>query len=781
MVIKNTRLCLILVLAMALLCVQGYEAQAATPSTTLMVYMIGSDLESADAEQPSATMDLKEMMAASSASSVNVLVQTGGSSRWYTPGISSSSNQRWKIDQGRLNLLEDVGPLNMGLPGTLADFVSWSIEEYPADRYILVMWDHGSGSVQGFGADELYDYDGLLLNELDQALAEVKAVSGERLDMVGFDACLMANIETASVMSPYADYMVASEEVEPGNGWDYEAIINYLVKNPASSMEQVGKTIADSFRQQCIEYETGEYITLSVMDLSRTAAVVAALDKLITSVDSLMDAPNGVADLARARMRSETYGQYSESDYCSDMVDLYGLARELSSQMPAQSGALQNAIDDAVVYNLHSPGKPYASGLSIYFPAEARANFQGRADIYQDIPFSESYVDFIMEYTAMLLEDDTAIMTDNETLSLIQLDDDGVATDEYYEIQVDPAELENLAEVRSVLGAYLEDAVEGETGTDIILYIGLDNDVEVDQTTGVLHSAVAHAWDMMQGQFVAMYYMESGDDFWEYYTPAVLNGQEVDIVIIYNDQYPDGKVLGAKPVDENTGDKLPKDFIVIKGGDSIIPVYYYENVRDPEDYGWIQGEEFIVEGSELKVDYDILPTGEYLYGFWLKDYAGNTSSSEFVSVYHDEDDWYIPGLEDDNQEPYLDYFGYQIPVNNSEVIQVVLDGETLEFAVDPAIVNQRVMVPMRVIFEALGADVVWDSLTGSAVATRDETLIMLPLGSLMAMVNDLSVPIDAAPLVVDNTMLVPLRFVSESLDARVEWIPENNTVLIISQ
>lgn len=781
MVIKNTRLCLILVLAMALVCVQGYEAQAATPSTTLMVYMIGSDLESADAEQPSATMDLKEMMAASSASSVNVLVQTGGSSRWYTPGISSSSNQRWKIDQGRLNLLEDVGPLNMGLPRTLADFVSWSIEEYPADRYILVMWDHGSGSVQGFGADELYDYDGLLLNELDQALAEVKAVSGERLDMVGFDACLMANIETASVMSPYADYMVASEEVEPGNGWDYEAIINYLVKNPASSMEQVGKTIADSFRQQCIEYETGEYITLSVMDLSRTAAVVAALDKLITSVDSLMDAPNGVADLARARMRSETYGQYSESDYCSDMVDLYGLARELSSQMPAQSGALQNAIDDAVVYNLHSPGKPYASGLSIYFPAEARANFQGRADIYQDIPFSESYVDFIMEYTAMLLEEDTAIITDNETLSLIQLDDDGVATDEYYEIQVDPAELEKLAEVRSVLGAYLEDAVEGETGTDIILYIGLDNDVEVDQTTGVLHSAVAHAWDMMQGQFVAMYYMESGDDFWEYYTPAVLNGQEVDIVIIYNDQYPDGKVLGAKPVDENTGDKLPKDFIVIKGGDSIIPVYYYENVRDPEDYGWIQGEEFIVEGSELKVDYDILPTGEYLYGFWLKDYAGNTSSSEFVSVYHDEDDWYIPGLEDDNQEPYLDYFGYQIPVNNSEVIQVVLDGETLEFAVDPAIVNQRVMVPMRVIFEALGADVVWDSLTGSAVATRDETLIMLPLGSLMAMVNDLSVPIDAAPLVVDNTMLVPLRFVSESLDARVEWIPENNTVLIISQ
>ncbi len=782
----NKKLCSLVliafIMAVSVTAASPGTAGAAASKTTFMVYMIGSDLESGDPQTPAGTMDLEEMKSVASTANVNILVQTGGCSQWSTPGVSSTNNQRWKIENGAMNLIKDIGPKNMGEPATLSDFITWSVQSYPADRYILVFWDHGSGSVYGYGYDELYNGDGLDLFEMDYALNKAYSSTGKKLDMVGFDACLMASVETASMLVPYARYMVGSEEYEPGTGWDYGAVLSSINATPGQDMPAIGKKIAESYRKQCQEYDSADAITMSVIDLSKIQAVENALDNLAQTIHTNIGLSQGINSVAEARRDTESYGQYTDPDSCMDMVDLSGLAARLSAQNAAQSQAVQKAVTAAVVYNLTSPGKPYATGLSVYFPYEARGSFQERLELYRLIPFSTTYKDFIDAYTTALLKDTTAIEPEQEVPDLIETEENGVVTDESYTIPVAPSDLAHLADARSVLGAYLEDAVEGEAGTDIILYIGLDTDVDVDLQKGTLTSSVAHAWDMMQDQFVAMYYMESGDDFWEYYTPAILNGQDVDIVVLYNDQYPDGKVLGAKPVGTNDSEKVPKEFLIIKRGDRVTPVYYYENVNNSDDTGWIEGDEFTVNESELKIDYDILPTGTYYYGFWLTDFAGNESSTKFVSVYHDADEWYLPGQEESNPaDVYTQYMGYDIPVNDTGSIQVVLNGELLEFEVNPLQQDGRVMVPFRTILEALGATVIWDAFTQTGIAHLGETAIMLPLGSTEPLINGIITPTEVAPFISQDTMLVPLRFVTEALGAEVEWFQDNQSVAIVTE
>ena len=125
---------------------------------------------------------------------------------------------------GSATELYDYGPINTGDPSVLAGFISESIKAYPAAHYSLIISDHGA-SWPGVGGDESADHDSLTLAELDQAIGAGLAEAGvDKLDLLGFDACLMATFEVASTMAAHADRMVASQELEPGHGWDYTSL-----------------------------------------------------------------------------------------------------------------------------------------------------------------------------------------------------------------------------------------------------------------------------------------------------------------------------------------------------------------------------------------------------------------------------------------------------------------------------------------------------------------------------------------------------------------------------
>ena len=170
---------------------------------TVMIFLNGSDLESTyDTETKAlagnATKDLNEMIAGySSNSSINVIVQTGGTKKWANDYVDPSLTQRFELVDGEFVEMESLPPQNVGYKKTLSDFITWGSRNYPADKYALILWNHGAGPVGGYGVDELSDFDSLGLEELRGALTTAKDKTGITFDLIGFDACLMASVEVA--------------------------------------------------------------------------------------------------------------------------------------------------------------------------------------------------------------------------------------------------------------------------------------------------------------------------------------------------------------------------------------------------------------------------------------------------------------------------------------------------------------------------------------------------------------------------------------------------------
>ena len=328
--------------------------------------MVGSDLESSGG---AASADLAEMMKVGSANGFNIVVETGGANKdgWKTV-------KRRLITAGGVKELGDLGSKNMGDQATLQDFVSWGMKNYPADSYSLVFWDHGGGAVGSngptVGFDEVHG-DGLSLPEIDGALQNSVTLSGKRFDFVGFDTCLMATVETAKIIAKHADYMIASEETEPGSGWDYTAWMGALKANPAMSTLSIGKTIVDAYFASFPNTDPqGRQITLATIQLNKIAAVTGAVQTLALKVHNrLVSAPDATRiEVATGRSRTESYGKQHGDD--AGMVDLNDFVSRLPNTYVTEANAVKAALADAVVYARHADERPKAAGLSIYLPSE---------------------------------------------------------------------------------------------------------------------------------------------------------------------------------------------------------------------------------------------------------------------------------------------------------------------------------------------------------------------------------------------------------------------------
>ncbi|MGL4790225.1 MAG: clostripain-related cysteine peptidase, partial [Anaerotignaceae bacterium] len=173
-------------------------------TVTLLIYLCGSDLES---NYGCATYDIEEILNADIGDNVNIIMETGGAKYWDNNTIPIE-NTRYQLTNHGLTLLDDsLGNRDMTDPETLSNFINYGVSNYPADRYMLILWDHGGGSLGGFAYDQRFpSSSAMTLSEIDQALS----TSDVYFDFIGFDACLMATLETAFVLEEYTDYMIAS-------------------------------------------------------------------------------------------------------------------------------------------------------------------------------------------------------------------------------------------------------------------------------------------------------------------------------------------------------------------------------------------------------------------------------------------------------------------------------------------------------------------------------------------------------------------------------------------
>ncbi len=356
---------------------------------TIMVYMCGTDLES---KYGMGTADIQEMYAANISDNVNLLVMTGGCSAWKNNVISSKVNQIYQVKKGGLAcVVDNAGTAAMTSPDNLASFIQFCARNYPANRNGLILWDHGGGSITGYGYDEKNRTSGSMnLAGLNSALSK----GGVTFDFIGFDACLMATVETALTLTPYADYLIASEETEPGMGWYYTNWLTNLSKNTSLSTLEIGKNIVDDFVSVSTQKCPGQSTTLSVVDLAELEVTVPQELKDFSSATSKLIQSDGFKTVSDARSDAREFAVSSRID----QVDLVDLANNMGTQ---EAKDLADVLLGAVKYNKTSRDMTNAYGLSIYFPYKKTSSVQNAVNTFSAIGMDEEYLRCIQQFASM--------------------------------------------------------------------------------------------------------------------------------------------------------------------------------------------------------------------------------------------------------------------------------------------------------------------------------------------------------------------------------------------
>jgi hypothetical protein len=374
--------------------------QPATPEWTVMVFMNGdNNLE------PFALRDFREMARVGGNADVNVIVQMDRIGTYAKPAAGEpiwTDTKRFVIKKGTRptagDAIQSLGEVNMGDPAALQDFVKWGRSAYPAKRYMLVIWDHGQGyrnlkPANNTGtpfrsstsaphrsvSDDDTDADRLFNSEVVSALTP----SGmPKLDILGFDACLMAMVETAYAMRDVAQFMVGSEELEPGDGWQYNDVLTRLLAAPRAATRDVAAALVASYKDgYAPNASDNPTTTQSAIDLSQASALAASVSALGEQLSAALS--TNASQILKARLAINEYAPGADpSDPAAILfhhVDLGLLARTLSNTVSHEgvreaAASVEKVLSTVVVANYAGSerrGRFGSTGLAIYFPRDA--------------------------------------------------------------------------------------------------------------------------------------------------------------------------------------------------------------------------------------------------------------------------------------------------------------------------------------------------------------------------------------------------------------------------
>ena len=618
---------------------------------TILVYLCGTDLES---RSKMATSDLQEMLDADLTEKVNLIVYTGGCKQWQNNVLSSSTNQIWQVqDEGLVCLEKDAGSVSMTKPDTLTDFIRYGAKKFPANRMALIFWDHGGGSVSGFGYDEKFASSGSMdLAEIDRALTD----AGVKFDFVGFDACLMATTETALMLSDHADYLIASEETEPGIGWYYTDWLTKLSNNTSMPTVQLGKEIIDDFVDTCARKCRGQSTTLSIVDLAEAEATIPEALSAFSEDTCDLIREKEYAKVSNARSGSREFGSSSRID----QVDLVHLAKNMGT---AEGKVLAKAIQNAVKYNRTSSNMTNAYGLSIYFPFRKTSMVDTAVNTYEQIGMDEEYLRCIQAFASMEVSGQVTSCSSGSPLqSLTDMIGEGTSiygnTDMMAELLGSflSGDFSSIAGLSGSNTSFLSGRVLDEQETmdyltensfnggallwkdgvislpesqwalvqsihanlyfddgEGFIDMGTDNVFDFDEN-GNLLSPTEMTWIAVNDQPVAYYHESTFDDGTHYSIlgriPVLYNGDRAELVVEFSDAAPYGAVIGVRRVYKNgETETVAKTMDTVVDGDVIDFVCDYYTYEGDYLDSYMLGDQLVVDG-ELRIS-DVYVDEEY--------------------------------------------------------------------------------------------------------------------------------------------------------------------------
>ena len=611
---------------------------------TIMMYIVGSNLES---EYGAATDDINEILSADLDEETNYLIYTGGSNGWYDSDIPDDANATFLVQDGELVEVSSEDARNMGEPDTLSDFMTYSYENYPADEYGLILWNHGGGAFSGYGYDELTD-DYLTLEELSEAFDSSPFNEDNKLEWVGFDACLMANIETAHILSPYSNYLIASQESEPSWGWDYSFLSDI---SDMSDGSEIGTEIADHYISETeSNFSSTPFsycdITMSVLDLTKISDVENALNDLFLKANTSL---NNETYVKYSRIRSTTKELASEftSEYSYDTVDLLDLSQNMKTEFLPEATALEEAVSSFIVYN--TTNEDNANGVSIYYPYNAKQSSGYYIPMYYGFNFATDYADYISNF-ATLLCGETTLTAEWDPNTLIPT----VNGDMTFGLQLTDAQAASCQNAYYVISR----ADTDQPGN--FVFVAMSNDTTLSDTntlTANFNGNIIYIQnDTTLDTYELMYTeQEATDTYTRYLLSSILYNDDIEgddaeyvyFVMETSAEHPQGQILGAYPIENyitsNGNEIFPDRYEVdisqyqnIAFGSASHQFTAEEDLTNFDEADWndvsIWYNDFPISDGFSTVIGDMIPGIPYYGMFIIEDAQGNRHCSNLVQL-----------------------------------------------------------------------------------------------------------------------------------------------------
>ena len=347
---------------------------------TIMIYMCGADLES---QSGLATSDLKEILSvAGQPSDVNILIQTGGAKSWKsTYSINKNYLQRYHVSNKSLVLENNLSKASMGLQSTFESFLEWGLTSYPAEKTGVIMWNHG-GAMTGVCFDENFSDDSLLNSEVNTAVAKAFANTGrtEKLEFIGYDACLMNVQDIAEFNSHYFNYMVASEETESGYGWDYDTWVDDLYAKKSTST--ILKAVVDGFiKENGGTSSSSNDQTLSYLNLSKMAAYKTAWENMASQLSKKITSSNKTSFrnlVKKCKYYGDNYYVYYGIFDAKDFVNKVA-SNTTFNPGSTYTNAVLTAYSDVVEYSSCGKGAGNSNGMAMFY---STSSYAGKSTYY---------------------------------------------------------------------------------------------------------------------------------------------------------------------------------------------------------------------------------------------------------------------------------------------------------------------------------------------------------------------------------------------------------------
>ncbi len=643
---------------------------------TVFVYLCGSDLET---NGGAATADMNEMKKASGGENVRFVVETGGAKQWRGK-VDGKKLTRHVIQNGAISEVDSVKAADMGEPNTLSDFLTWGLKTYPSEHMGLIMWDHGGGSISGVCFDECNKYDSLLLRELELSMAKTALTMWKKFDFVGFDACLMGTLETANMFASYADYMIASQEVEPGTGWEYSSIVKYLSEHPKCTGDELGKALCDSYLGSLPERSVAT-ATLSVIDLSQIDGLLQSFYNFSEEMFESGSDQGTLATMTRGIRSAECYGTNNWMEGYTNMVDLGGMVNACAAVTPSADD-VRDALSKAVTYQVRGRSHRGSSGLSVYYPLSVKDSRELTA--FQTVAANPSYLSYVdrlahgatygggaqaTQYTSysdeswyggdqlwsLLMDEDTIYtllgalastrsvdprweyVDEHDGTSQVvtfaqepQVDDEGV-----YWMQFDEDGINNVASADALVYRQTDDGKS--------LTLGETYEVYTDWNDGTVEDAFDGKWlSLPDGQNLCLYVVESNEDEATFTSPVRINGEDC-YLRMHQDLATGAVEVEGKWTGSGENGLVNRSCLSIEPGDKIVPLYstQAEQGNAAEESYDVEGKEYEVPKGGLTIDFGDLPLGTYRYSFNITDVYGDRYVTDPVQFDVDEDGIYF--------------------------------------------------------------------------------------------------------------------------------------------